>query len=121
MKTNGIRSMKLGLVMLSLLVFLMSTGGALGVVWMRQQISSTAETCSKKERELVVLQRRQISIESKIAEVHNPESLKLRVGAKLSVPSKKQIVWVQPHNTKIQLAANHPATTALLVRNKSVL
>ena len=120
MKSYGTKPIKLGLIALSLLLFLMSTGGALGVVWMRQQISSTAEICSQKERELVVLQRRQVSIQSKIAEVHNPESLKLRVGTKLSVPSKKQIVWVRPSNTKVQLAAN-TAARPINSKNNSIL
>lgn len=91
---------KLGLIFFSLLVFGLTTGGALGVVWLRQQISRTADSCMIKEKELVVLQRKNIYLQSAIAQVHNPEYLKDRVGGKLSMPSKKQIVWVDPATLK---------------------
>jgi hypothetical protein len=99
---NNKNGFKLSLIFFSLLVFLVSTGGALGVVWLRQQISRTAENCIAKEKELAVLQRRNIYLQSTIAQVHNPEYLKERVGGKLSVPSKKQIVWVNPAMSKDQ-------------------
>lgn len=100
-KSNG-KGFKLGLILFSLLVFFVSTGGALGVVWLRQQISRTAESCMVKEKELVVLQRKNIYLQSAIAQVHNPEYLKERVEGKLSVPSKNQIVWVNPAMLKNQ-------------------
>lgn len=100
-RSNG-KGFKLGLIFFSLLVFFVSTGGALGVVWLRQQISRTAESCMEKEKELVILQRKNIYLQSAIAHVHNPEYLKERVGGKLSVPSKKQIVWVNPAMAKEQ-------------------
>lgn len=96
MDRNNKRGFKLGLILFSLLVFLVSTGGALGVVWLRQQISRTAESCMAKEKELIVMQRKNIYLQSAIAQVHNPEYLKERVGSKLSVPIKKQIVWINP-------------------------
>lgn len=102
MNKKNDRIFKLGLVFFSLLVFFVSTGGALGVVWLRQQISRTAESCMIKEKELVVLQRKNIYLQSAIAHVHNPEHLKDRVGRKLSMPTKKQIVWVNAEMLKEQ-------------------
>lgn len=91
---------KLGVVFFSLLVFVVSTGGALGVVWLKQQISRTAESCMMKEKELVVLQRTHIYLQSAIAQVHNPDHLKAQVANRLSMPSKKQIVWMNSEALK---------------------
>lgn len=100
--SRNLRGFKLSLVFFSLLVFLVSTAGALGVVWLRQQISRTADNCMTKEKELAVLQRRNTYLQSSIAQVHNPEYLKEQAGSKLSVPSKKQVVWVNPTIVKDQ-------------------
>lgn len=99
MNKSNRKIFKLGLVFISLLVFSLSTGGALGVVWLKQQISQIAESCIGKEQELIVLHRKNIYLRSTIAQVHNPEYLKERIGAKVALPNKKQIVWM---NTDIQ-------------------
>lgn len=94
---------QLGLVGLSLVVFLLSTSGALGIVWLRQQISRTAECCLEKERELAIIERKNVHLRSKIAHIHNPEYLKEKMNSKLMQPSKKQIVWVNTDEAKIKM------------------
>lgn len=82
----------LGLLMLLLL--LASTIGALGVVWMRQQVAGVAYRVQSLEQSLVEVDRKNRSLDAKIAAAHHPQYLKHRVGATLSTPSNRQIVWV---------------------------
>lgn len=103
MSRHNRKTIQLGLVVLSLIVFLFITGGALGVVWLRQQISRTAERCIAKEKELVIVQRKNAYLRTTIAQVHNPEYLKERLGAKLMVPSNKQIVWMNSDEAKLRM------------------
>lgn len=103
MSRNNRKTVQLGLVVLSLLIFLFITGGALGVVWLRQQISRTAERCIAKEKELVIVQRKNAYLHTAIAQVHNPEYLKERLDSKLMVPSTKQIVWMNSDEAKLRM------------------
>lgn len=103
MKKHNKKILQLGLVALSLVVFLLSTAGALGIVWLRQQISKTAESCLEKEKELIILERKNVHLRSKIAHMHNPEYLKEKLTAKLTQPSKKQIVWMDTNQDKTKM------------------
>lgn len=106
------KTVQLGLVGLSLLIFLLSTGGALGLVWLRQQISRTAKSCIAKEKELAIIQRKNVYLHSIIAQVHNPEYLKERLESKLALPCKKQIVWMNLDEAKLKMSL-------LAAKNKS--
>lgn len=94
---------QLGLVALSLVIFLLSTAGALGIVWLRQQISQTAESCLEKEKELAVLQRKNAHLRSTIAQMHNPEFLIEKLNSKLVQPNQKQIVWMNSDEKKTKM------------------
>ena len=119
MKTQALFYLRTGLLALGLLVFLMSAGGALGVVWLRQQISLSADACTDLEKSLLQAQRRSTYLQSKIAEVHNPDYLKDNIGSKLSMPSKNQIVWVKDpnkcpaHRIAANLTRSKPLATAI--------
>lgn len=102
MKKRNSKVLQLGLVILSLVVFLLSTGGALSIVWLKQQISKTAESCIHKEKELAIIQRKNVCLRSTIAQVHNPEYLKEKLHTQLTLPTKKQIVWMDSKEDKLK-------------------
>ncbi len=83
-----------GLYAMSMLLVLMVVSGALSEVWLRQQISKSAQFQTELEHEIIELDRRQTYLESRIAQLHNPEQLKKRVKNRLNSPKKNQIVWV---------------------------
>jgi len=103
MKKHNSTGMKLGLVVLSLVIFLLSTVGALGIVWLRQQISRTAERCIETEKELAIILRKNVCMRSTIAQMHNPEYLKEKLNSKLGLPSEKQIVWMDSAEDKAKM------------------
>lgn len=108
------RVFKLGLIFFSLLVFLISASGALGIVWLRQQISRTANDCILKEKELMALHRKNGYLQSMIAQMHNPQYLREKVGSKMALPNKQQVVWMK--DSKDLTRQNHLVVS---VRNKS--
>jgi len=97
--SSQIRS-KIGLIALGLLVFLVVTAGALGVVWIRQQISTTAKSSIALEKAVIEVQRKQNRLDAKIAQIHNPDYLKKKIGARLVLPKKEQVVWVKSGMSK---------------------
>lgn len=107
---------QLGLIGLSLLLFLLSTAGALGLVWLRQQISRTAKSCIAKEKEIAIAQRKNSYLHSKIAQIHNPEYLKEQLESKFALPCKKQIVWM--NSDEVRLKVRH---LALKNKNRKIL
>lgn len=98
-------TMRAVLILLGLLLFTMSAGGALGVVWLRQQISCSADRCITLEKALVATQRHNIDLDGEIARVSSPDYLKGRVNDDFTFPRDQNIVWVQARKTYQAVAA----------------
>lgn len=77
---------------LALLLF--SGGGALGIVWVRQQTARVAARVQYLESSMEEVERRNRYLDAKIAAVHQPEYLDRRVAARLAPPVEHQIVWI---------------------------
>ncbi len=84
-------------VILAILAISVVVVGALGTVFMRQEIMKKAERLKGFEITLDKLERRSHYLAAKIAQVHTPEYLVRRASADLKVPQKNQIVWVKPN------------------------
>ncbi len=81
------------------LIIVTAGAGSLGVVWMRQQITRSANRIKTVERDLAESNRKNAYLAAKVAQAHNPEFLRARVGTALAAPKDKQVVWVRPtHN-----------------------
>ena len=90
-----------------LLLVLISAIGALGVVWMRQQVAGAAYRVKSLEQSLIEVDRKTRSLDAKIAAAHHPQYLKSRVGVTLNPPNDHQIVWVSTEDL-------HPSKERLL-------
>lgn len=91
-------------VSLIILILIISAGGGLSIVWLRQQISVTATSSQALEHELLILDRKIRSLDAKIGELHNPNNL-LRhatdLGLKISLPYEDQIVRLSRDDNNI--------------------
>lgn len=79
---------------LGVLIMVVSAGGALGLVWMRQQISNSAQVTANLEKELHVVERESVRLAAHVAKAHQPENLLARVSSDLKPRSAGQIVWM---------------------------
>ena len=94
-----------------ILVFLLIIGsGALGIVWMRQQIAGVGARVQHLESSMAEVERRNRYLDAKIAAVHQPEYLARRVSARLAPPVKHQIIWLEPRNPQQVVAFSRPAS-----------
>lgn len=75
-----------------LLTVFTAAGGGLGVVWLRQQITRSAQNSQLLEQELADLNRRNSFVATKISRTHHPEYLLGRVGNRLQPTREHQIV-----------------------------
>ena len=95
-----------GILVLVFTMLLVSVSGALGVVWLRQQISLSAYHCQELEQRVLEFKRKNDFLTAKIAEAHNPDFLKAHLKEQLSVPKHDQVVWadlrVEPFSKNIQ-------------------
>lgn len=95
MKIKGKMRLNGMLILLGLVIFVVSAGGALGVVWLRQQVACAADRCLTLEKSLAMIQRSNIDLDGQIAGVNSPEYLKTRIGGKMGFPRAENIVWVE--------------------------
>ncbi|WOO43545.1 hypothetical protein [Rubellicoccus peritrichatus] len=79
---------------LGVLIMAVSAAGALGLVWMRQQISNSAKVTATIEKELHVVERENVRLATHIAKAHNPEVLVARASSDLKPRSSAQVVWM---------------------------
>ena len=84
---------------LSLLVVLavVTVSGCLGLLWLRQQIETTAQATRTLEIEIAKEERRLRYIDTKIAEIHQPLYLERqikRLGLNLRPPLADQVVYM---------------------------
>lgn len=83
--------MLLGLVVLTV-------GGSLSLLWTRQQIERTAEATQTLEREIAREERRLRYLDTKIAEIHQPNYLHRQIDQHdldLQPPTGDQIVYLE--------------------------
>lgn len=76
-------------------ILLVSAIGGLGIVWLRQQITLSAARAKDYENEINALDRKIRHLDTRIASVHHPESLRRRaeaLGLQLGQPVAKQVV-----------------------------
>lgn len=94
---TGLRgiSFKMGVTALLLITFTLSLLGGLSVVWVRQQITMSADAIKRYEMKLVELNRRHTFIEAKIAKMQSPEMMIKGTNGKLFPSKEKQVVWVK--------------------------
>lgn len=86
---------------LVLMILGISLAGGISVVWLRQQISYTADVNNRLERELKDLERDNNNLAAQIARVHNPEYLTSRMPTDLRPTKENQVVWmVAPRATR---------------------
>ena len=92
-----------------------TVSGCLGLLWMRQKIESTAQATRLLEVEIVKEERRVRYLDTKIAEIHQPQYLERqiqRLGLKLKPPVATQIVYMdrQPGYDRAYARTTVPAT-----------
>ena len=96
-------------VSLIIVILIVSAGGGLGLVWLRQQISITATRSQELERELIILDRNIRNLDAKIGEFHNPKNLLRQatdLGLKITLPGEDQIVRLTGDNDSNNIASN---------------
>ncbi|MBG29162.1 MAG: hypothetical protein CMI31_04065 [Opitutae bacterium] len=69
--------------------------GSLGIVWLRVEISRTAEDSRKLEKEVAENARELRGLNAKRAKELNPSSLKALVGNRLSKPKPSRVFFVK--------------------------
>jgi hypothetical protein len=85
------------------LIILVSAIGGVTLVWMRQQISDTAQYNRRVQNEAAQVERRVRYLDSKIAEVNSPAYLRskaLAMGMVLDRPKPQQIVRMAPIDSR---------------------
>ena len=83
-----------GTLFLGAFVLFSVTFGSLGLVWMRQRISEVAASSQCLEKSLSEIERKNSSLQSKIAQVQNPEFLIEQSRGLLMPTAEAQLVWV---------------------------
>ena len=92
--------LRFGIVVLFVLALLLSSAGALGVVYLKQQISRSASDRKHLEQDLRELERKDTFLVSKIAQAHSPEFLKKHAKLALGPPQEQQVVWGTLESTR---------------------
>lgn len=83
---------------LAFMILVMFGCGGLGLLFMRQQISETASSTERIQRQIVETERRIRYLDTKIAEVHQPNYLHARMdalGLRLRAPRDSEMVYIQ--------------------------
>jgi len=102
-------------VLAGLLVFFVAAGGALGVVWLRQQISTLGEYSLKYEAQLREWERKTTFLENKVARATSLEYLEGRLaamGGGMGPPADEQVVWMAPARGPALVAGSGDAGAA---------
>lgn len=70
-------------------------GSAMGIVWMQQQISRTAQQTKVLEADLAEMVRKIEFLDKRIAAIHQPVVLQGKVASTLRPSLENQVVWVR--------------------------
>lgn len=95
-------------------ILLCAAVGGLGILWLRQQITVTAAGIKEKETQITAFERKIRHLDSRIASVHHPDSLRRRaeaLGLQLQAPNAKQVVRLDPTPSQ-RLNAGNPTYVA---------
>ena len=112
---NPATPMRGACILTGLLVFFVAAAGALGIVWLRQQISSMGDYSLKYERQLTEWERKNTYIEGRVARATSLAFLEerlARLDTSLGLPDATQIVWMPPTRRETHLAGE-PAPEAI--------
>ncbi len=83
---------------LAFMILVMFGCGSLGLLFIRQQISETASATERIQRQITDTERRIGYLDTKIAEVHQPNYLHARMdalGLQLRAPRDSEVVYIQ--------------------------
>jgi len=82
------------IVLLSVVVLLFFGGGALGIVWMRMEISKVARNCGYLEGEMEIVSREVQELRGQRSKSLRPSSLAIMVDGRLLMPVQKRTFHV---------------------------
>ncbi len=122
MEKVSLMTAKSGLIAMGALIAMVPVGGALSMVWTKQQIYRSAENRVSIEKAIMEAERKNIHLRSRIAQLHNPEYLKAKIKDGLIQPKVKQIVWMSGSRVEDILVAsnvNQPIAMANATTNPS--
>ena len=87
-----------GAIAVVFVILFISAIGGISLVWMRQHIAHTAQRVKFLERDMAEITRKNNYLDARIAQAHNPDFLRQRIGETLLPPRETQIVWVSPQH-----------------------
>ncbi len=93
------------------LILLVSGGGGLGILVLRQQISVSAERARQAELQIAGFDRKIRQIDARIAAVHHPDALLERsraVGLRLQQPERNQVIRLEAGPAQRRYAQQTP-------------
>ena len=82
--------------------------GSLGIVWLRVEISRTAEDSRKLEKQVAENARELRGLNAKRAKELNPSSLKALVGNRLSKPNPSRVFFVKDADLQLRQSLPPP-------------
>ncbi len=80
-----------------LCVLIICGASGIGMVWMRQQISRTADRIRTTEQQIAEVERRVRFLDERIAASTQPRNLQARVANRLRPAREDQLVFIQEH------------------------
>lgn len=86
--------------------------GAFSVVHVRGQIAKAAFHTKGLEQELIQLTRKSHAIKTQLADLQQPNFLKMQVAGALNVPSKESIIWAEL-NSSVDMSSGVKSPKAL--------
>ena len=93
-------------------IIFVAAGAGLGQVWLREGISEKATQISSYEKQLSNLERQIQDYDTRIAKIHNPETLKTYVAhynLQMQLPNSGQVVVLEePHYHDLGIRENDP-------------
>lgn len=92
--TQNIKLCRFTAFSLCLLIVGITTGGAVGVVWLRQGVARHASATQELETKIEQAERRSAALEARIAKAHSPQYLTARAPDGLRPTQSNQIVWM---------------------------
>lgn len=93
---NSLTYYRLGAIFLGAAIVVVTIGGSLGLVWMRQQAYSMAGNTAQLQSKIAEAERFSSGLEVRIARALTPQSLSARLPQGLRPTVREQIVWSAP-------------------------
>ena len=93
------------IMLLGVVALMFFGGGALGIVWMRMEISEVARSCGKLEGEMEVVSRGVQDLRGQRSKSLRPSSLAIMVNGRLHMPVQKKTFHVSELDMDSRLGA----------------